>query len=134
MQTTSKIFWASFCTLIAAGMGFAIRSGVLDEWGAQFGFTKTDLGKITGGGLTGMAFTIIGFSLFADRIGYKLILIGAFLMHGLSAVVTLAATPVFEAYGQSSTYWCLYIGMFMFSLANGMCEAAINPLVATLDP
>jgi MFS family permease len=134
MQTTGKIFWASFLTLIAAGMGFAIRSGVLAEWGAQFGFTKTDLGTITGGGLTGMAFTIIGFSLFADRIGYRVILIGAFLLHSSSAVVTLAATPVFEAYGQTPTYWCLYIGMFMFSLANGMCEAAINPLVATLYP
>ncbi len=49
-------------------------------------------------------------------------------------MVTLAATPVFEAYGQNATYWCLYVGMFMFSLANGMCEAAINPLVATLYP
>ena len=134
MQTTGKIFWASFLTLIAAGMGFAIRSDVLAEWGAEFGFTKTDLGTITGGGLTGMAFTIIGFSLFADRIGYKMILIGAFLLHTSSAVVTLAATPVYHHHGQTPTYWCLYIGMFMFSLANGMCEAAINPLVATLYP
>ncbi|REK07899.1 MAG: MFS transporter [Planctomycetota bacterium] len=134
MQSTGKIFWASFLTLIAAGMGFAIRSDVLAEWGADFGFTQTDLGKITGGGLTGMAFTIIGFSLFADRIGYKPILIGAFLLHVASAALTLAATPVYEAYGQDATFYCLYIGMFMFSLANGMCEAAINPLVATLYP
>lgn len=134
MQSNGKIFWASFLTLIAAGMGFAIRGDVLAEWSANFGFTKTDLGTITGGGLTGMAFTIIGFSLFADRIGYKLILVGAFLLHVSSAAVTLAATPVFEAYGQNATYWCLYVGMFMFSLANGMCEAAINPLVATLYP
>jgi MFS family permease len=134
MQTSGKIFWASFLTLIAAGMGFAVRTDVLAEWGAKFGFTQTELGKITGGGLTGMAFTIIGFSLFADRIGYKLILIGAFLLHVSSAVVTLAATPVFEAYGKNATYNCLYYGMFMFSLANGMCEAAINPLVATLYP
>ena len=101
----------------------------------QFGFTKTDLGTITGGGLTGMAFTIIGFSLFADRVGYKLILIGAFLSPRLlRAWSPLAATPVFERTGKNATYWCLYVGMFMFSLANGMCEAAINPLVATLYP
>ncbi len=134
MQSTGKIFWASFLTLIAAGMGFAVRSDVLAEWGAAFGFTQTELGQITGGGLTGMAFTIIGFSLFADRIGYKLILIGAFLLHVSSAALTLAATPVFESYGKDATYSCLYWGMFMFSLANGMCEAAINPLVATLYP
>src|SRR6185369_12169618 len=134
MQSNGKIFFASFMTLIAAGVGFAVRGDVLAEWSRIFGFTKTDLGTITGGGLTGMAFTIIGFSLFADRVGYKLLLIGAFLLHVCSAAVTLAATPVYQAAGQNATYWCLYVGMFMFSLANGMCEAAINPLVATLYP
>lgn len=134
MQSNGKIFWASFLTLIAAGMGFAVRGDVLAEWSRIFGFTKTELGTITGGGLTGMAFTIIGFSLFADRVGYKALLIGAFLLHVSSALVTLAATPVFESAGKDATYWCLYVGMFMFSLANGMCEAAINPLVATLYP
>jgi MFS family permease len=134
MQSSGKIFWASFLTLIAAGTGFAVRGAVLGEWSRIFGFTQTELGTITGGGLTGMAFTIIGFSLFADRVGYKLILVGAFLLHVSSAIVTLAATPVFNAAGKDATYWCLYVGMFLFSLANGMCEAAINPLVATLYP
>jgi MFS family permease len=134
MQSNGKIFWASFLTLIAAGMGFAVRGDVLAEWSRIFGFTKTELGTITGGGLTGMAFTIIGFSFFADRVGYKLILIGAFLLHVSSAIVTLAATYVFHTSGKDATYWCLYVGMFMFSLGNGMCEAAINPLVATLYP
>ena len=54
------------------------------------------------------------------------------MLHALSAVVTLAATPVYAAMGKNATYWCLYWGMFMFSLANGLCETAINPLVATL--
>src|ERR1700704_6023745 len=134
MQSNRKIFFASFMTLIAAGMGFAVRGDVLAEWSRIFGFTKTELGTITGGGLTGMAFTIIGFSLFADRIGYKAILIGAFLLHVASAIITLAATYVFHTAGKDATYWCLYVGMFMFSLGNGMCEAAINPLVATLFP
>jgi MFS family permease len=134
MQSHGKIFWASFLTLIAAGTGFAVRGAVLAEWGKIFGFTQTELGVVTGAGLTGMAFTIIGFSLFADRVGYKTILVGAFLLHVSSAIVTLAATPLFDAVGQKATYWCLFLGGFMFSLANGMCEAAINPLVATLYP
>ncbi|MFO0789808.1 MAG: MFS transporter [Pirellulales bacterium] len=134
MQSNGKIFFASFMTLIAAGVGFAVRGDVLAEWSRLFGFTKTELGTITGGGLVGMAFTIIGFSLFADRVGYKAILIGAFLLHVLSAIVQLSATYVFHAAGKDATYWCLYVGMFMFSLGNGMCEAAINPLVATLYP
>ncbi len=128
------IFLASFLTLIAAGVGFAIRGGILGDWSAQFGFTKGELGTITGGGLVGFGVTIIIFSLFVDQIGYKPLLILAFVLHALSAVVTLAATPVFESAGKDATYWCLYIGMFMFALANGVCEAVINPLVATLYP
>lgn len=119
-------------TLIAAGVGFAIRGGILGDWGAQYGFTKGELGTITGGGLVGFGLTIIFCSLFVDQIGYKPLLVIAFLLHALSAVITLAATPVFQAAGRDATYWVLYIGMFTFALANGVCESVINPLVATL--
>ena len=129
-----QIFLASFMTLIAAGMGFAIRASILGDWEAEFGFTKAELGMITGGGLVGFGVTIIICSMFADRIGYRSVLFGAFALHVLSAVITFAATPVYEAAGKEATYQCLYWGMFMFALANGLCEAAINPLVATLYP
>src|SRR5690606_24518776 len=58
----------------------------------------------------------------------------AFIMHVVSAIVILAATPVYQAYGKDATYACLFWGMFIFSIANGLCEAAVNPLVATLYP
>jgi fucose permease len=129
-----SIFLASIMTLIAAGIGFAVRGAILGDWATQFGFTKTELGTITGGGLTGFGLTIIVCSLFADRIGYKTVLTGAFCLHLLSALITLAATFVFKSMGKDATYWVLFVGMFMFSLGNGLCEAAINPLTATLFP
>jgi MFS family permease len=132
MNNRFTLLVASFMTLIAAGVGFAIRGGILGDWGAQFGFTKGELGTITGGGLTGFGITILACSLIVDRVGYKSLLVVAFLLHALSAVITLAATPVFEASGKDATYWCLYIGMFMFALANGVCESVINPLIATV--
>ncbi|HUG18754.1 MAG TPA: MFS transporter [Planctomycetaceae bacterium] len=132
--STRAIFFASFMTLIAAGVGFAIRGGILGEWGREFGFTKFELGTITGGGLVGFGVVIVLASLITDYVGYKPILIVAFLLHVLSAVITLAATPVYAAAGKDATYWCLYIGMFMFAVANGLCEAVINPLVATIYP
>ena len=132
--STKAIFFASFMTLIAAGVGFAIRGGILGDWGAQFGFTKLELGQITGGGLVGFGVVILLASLITDNVGYKPILLVAFLLHLLSAVITLAATPVYAAYGKEATYSCLYWGMFMFAVANGLCEAVINPLVATLYP
>lgn len=130
----SALFIASFLTLIAAGIGFAVRGGILADWGSQFGFTKSELGSITGGGLVGFGVTIIFFSIFADLVGYKSLLMGAFLLHVLSAVITLAATPVYAAFGKDATYQCLYWGMFMFALGNGLCETVINPLVATIYP
>lgn len=134
MNNNKPLFIASFMTLIAAGVGFAIRGGILGDWGAQYGFTKFELGTITGGGLVGFGIVILLASLITDNVGYKPILLLAFILHVLSALITFAATPVFEAAGKDATYWCLYVGMFMFAVANGLCEAVINPLVATLYP
>jgi MFS family permease len=129
-----RLFWASFLTLIAAGIGFSIRGAILGDWSKQFGFTQGELGNITGGGLVGFGITIIALSFFADRVGYGPLMILAFLLHTASAVVTLAATPIFDAYGKEATFQCLYWGMFLFALGNGTCEAVINPLTATLFP
>ncbi|HEY1187834.1 MAG TPA: MFS transporter, partial [Gemmata sp.] len=68
------------------------------------------------------------------RFGYGKLMLVAFLLHASSAVVTLAATPVFNAYGKAGAFWCLNLGMWLFALGNGTCEAVINPLTATLFP
>jgi MFS family permease len=134
--TNEKIlFWASFATLIAAGIGFSVRGvSLLTDWGNQFGFTQTELGTITGGGLVGFGLAIIFFSFCADRFGYGKLMLVAFLLHASSAVVTIAATPVYGAYGKAGAFWCLNLGMWLFALGNGTCEAVINPLTATLFP
>jgi MFS family permease len=134
--TNEKIlFWASFATLIAAGIGFSVRGvDILKDWGNQFGFTQSELGTITGGGLVGFGLAIIFFSFCADRFGYGRLMLVAFLLHTSSAVVTFAATPVYAAYGKEGAFWCLNLGMWLFALGNGTCEAVINPLTATLFP
>lgn len=128
------LFWASFFTLIAAGIGFSVRGAIIKDWGNQFGFTQSELGTISGGGLFGFGMTIIVLSFVADWIGYGKLMLLAFVLYALSAVVTFAATPIYGMYGKEGTYWCLFIGAWLFSLANGTCEAVINPLTATLFP
>lgn len=128
------LFWASFLTLIAAGMGFSIRGEILADWGGQFGFTQTELGEITGMGLVGFGFTIIFFSFFADLVGYGKLMIIAFVLHVLTVALTLLAPVAFASAGKPGAFWCLYAGQLAFSLANGTCEAVINPLTATLYP
>src|SRR5262245_51140259 len=101
-----RLFWASFLTLIAAGVGFSVRGAILGDWANQFGFTQSELGGITGFGLVGFGFTIIGFSFVADRIGFAPLMVLAFLMHVSSAIITLVAGPVFAATDKTGAYWC----------------------------
>ncbi len=133
-KNRGQLMCASFLTLVAAGMGFAVRAGLLRTWGEAFGFTQTELGTITGGGIVGFGLMLMVASQFADRIGYKAMLSIGFVFHLCSFIGTLAATRVYEVAGKDATFQCLYWGMFMFALGNGFCETAINPLVANLYP
>ena len=65
-----RLLWAGFVAILAAGMGFGIRGGIFDNWGAEFGFTATQLGAIGGAGFSGFCFGIIIGGLVCDRIGY----------------------------------------------------------------
>lgn len=123
-----RLLWAGFMAILAAGAGFALRGGILDNWGSEFGFTATQLGAIGGAGFTGFCFGIIVGGVVCDKIGYGKLVIAAFALHVLSAFVTFGATSPDNAYRM------LVIGMFIFAYANGTLEAVANPLVATLFP
>jgi fucose permease len=122
-----RLLYAGFMAILAAGVGFAIRGGIFDNWGAEFGFTASQLGAIGGAGFSGFCFGIIIGGVICDRVGYGKLVIVAFAAHMLSAFVT------FTAKGPSA-YNSLYWGMFIFAYANGTLEAVANPLVATLFP
>lgn len=129
-----RLLWAGFMAILAAGVGFSIRAGVLRQWAEQYGFTMTELGQITGGGLTGFGIIILLGSLIADKVGYGKLMGLAFLTHLVSAILTLAAGAAFTSGGKDAAFQCLYWGMFLFAVGNGICEAVVNPLVATLFP
>ncbi|MBA4029999.1 MAG: MFS transporter [Planctomyces sp.] len=129
-----RLLWAGFTAILAAGVGYAVRGGILTQWANQFSFTMTELGTITGGGLTGFGIVIILSSLVADKLGYGKLMIAAFILHLISAGLTLAAPFVFSTSGKDATFYCLFIGMFIFAIGNGLCEAVVNPMTATLFP
>ena len=134
VPNASRLLWAGFMAILAAGVGFAIRGGILGQWAEQYGFTQTELGAITGGGLTGFGIIILLSSLIADRIGFGPLMFGAFLMHLASAGLTLATGAAFAAGGKPLAFQCLFWGMFLFAIGNGIAEAVVNPLVAALFP
>src|SRR5687767_1779296 len=131
----SRLLWAGFMAILAAGVGFAIRGGIFDYWGKEFGFTGAQLGAIGGAGLSGFCFGIIIGGVVCDKIGYGKLVVAAFLLHILSFAVTMMAVPGDGSEAARTTaYNFLFGGMFIFALANGTLEAVANPLVATLYP
>jgi MFS family permease len=126
-----RLLWAGFLAIFAAGIGFGIRGGILANWAADFGFTGAQLGAIGGAGFTGFCFGIIIGGVVVDRIGYGKLVVAAFVFHMLSALIALSAT---KGQSQNTAYLLLYIGTFVFALANGTLEAVANPLVSTLFP
>ena len=128
-SNAKRLLWAGFMAILAAGIGFSIRGGFLDNWRAEYGFTDKEVGDINGIGFTGFCFGIIIGGIICDKIGYGKLVITAFALHVLSAVITFAPNPEMskETVGQLLTG-----GSFLFALANGVLEAVANPLVATL--
>lgn len=129
-----RLLYAGFMAILAAGVGFSIRAGILGQWAEQYGFTMTELGAITGGGLTGFGIIILLSSFIADAVGYGKLMGAALVTHLLSAGLTLAAGAAFASGGKEAAFQCLYWGMFLFAIGNGICEAVVNPLVAALFP
>lgn len=123
-----RLLWAGFMAILAAGVGFAIRGGIFDNWGKDFNFTAAQLGAIGGAGFSGFCFGIILGGVIVDKIGYGKLVALALICHILSAFVTFGASTPDNAYNM------LFWGMFIFAYANGTLEAVANPLVATLFP
>lgn len=122
-----RLLWAGFMAILAAGVGFAIRGGIFDNWAKEFGFTGAQLGAIGGMGFNGFCFGIILGGVIVDKVGYGKLVVLAFLLHVVSALVTFTASG-------GNAYMVLSLGMFIFAFANGTLEAVANPLVATLFP
>jgi len=131
VPNAKRLLWAGFMAILAAGVGFGIRGGILANWAADFGFTGAQLGAIGGAGFTGFCFGIIIGGVVVDKIGYGKLVFAAFLFHVLSAFITFGAHT---GQSQDAAYQLLYWGTFVFALANGTLEAVANPLVSTLFP
>ncbi len=134
VENRFRLLMAGFLALIAAGMGFAVRAALLKPWSEDFGFTFTELGQITGGGLLGFGVVILFTGFLLDLLGYRVLLFIALACHIVSAVMLFFAVPVYEQFGQDATYQVLFWSTFIFAVANGICEGVINPLTAAIYP
>lgn len=116
------IFWASFLSLLAAGVGFAYRVMVLGTWQTEFNLTGAEVGAIFGASLWPIAVTMILFSLVVDSVGHKPSMYCAFVLQFVSGILTfLADSP-------ETLYWAAICA----GLGHGVVEAVINPVCASI--
>jgi len=134
------LFWGCFIALICTSYAFISRmilSG--GQFVTDFGLDKVAVGELQGAGIWPFGVSIIVFSLFIDRIGYKVAMIFSFIsylaytamaiaaygaIHGVSGEALIAA--------QKHGYHLLYWGSIILGLGNGTVEAYANPVVTTM--
>lgn len=119
-----RLFFASCMALIATSVAFAVVGNVMNPLKAEFILTNTEVGWIGGAALWGFSVSMIIFGPMCDKIGFKPILIGAFIAHLTGPLLMIAATG----------FWMLFAGAWIIAFGNGLVEAATNPLVVALYP
>ncbi len=117
-----RLFLASCIALVVTAMTLAIRAGILSQLGAEFQLSDTQLGWINAMAFLGFPIAMLIGGPLCDVVGMGRLLILAFFAHLLGLVMTIFA----------GGFWTLFISTFLIGFANGMVEAACNPLVTAM--
>lgn len=134
------LFWGCFVALITTSYAFISRMILCGgQFITDFGLDKVQVGELQGAGIWPFGVSIIVFSLFIDRIGYKTAMVFSFVCYAIYTGMAAAAYGVIQGLegeallsAQKRGYWLLYWGSIILGLGNGTVEAYINPVVATL--
>lgn len=119
-----RLFLGSCVALIATSVAFATVGAIMLALKRDFVLTNQEVGWIGGAALWGFAVSQLVFAPLCDTLGMRFLLRLSFLGH-------LAGTLVMVLAGG---FWGLFGGALIIAMANGLVEAACNPLVATLFP
>ena len=103
-------------------MSFAIRGDLMGDFESLFAMSKTDVGWIAGAAFWGFGLSILVGGPLCDLVGMGTLLRLAAAGHIGGAIATVAAT----------NFTVLFAATLVIGIANGLVEAAINPLVATM--
>src|SRR5438093_1547364 len=117
-----RLFTAGCVALVATAMSFAIRGDIMGDFERLFSLTKTDVGWIAGAAFWGFGFSILLGGPLCDLLGMGVLLRIAALGHIGGALATIVAP----------NFTILFAATLVIGVANGLVEAAINPLVATI--
>lgn len=120
----NRIFLASCLALTVTSMTFAIRARLETVFQVDYGLTSQDIGLAFGPAFWGFTLAMVIGGPLVDLFGMKRIVSLAFIGHAIGIVLTIFAFD----------FWTLFWGTLFIGIGNGMVEAALNPLIATLYP
>jgi MFS family permease len=134
------LFWGCFIALITTSYAFISRMILCGgQFKMDFGLDNVVAGELQGAGVWSFGVSIILFSLFIDRIGYKVAMIFSFVSYLIYTGMAIAAYGCIHgltgdalAAGQKHGYQLLYWGSIILGLGNGTVEAYANPIVSTM--
>lgn len=134
------LFWGSFIAIVTTSYAFISRMILCGgQIATDFGLDKVSIGELQGAGIWPFGVSIIIFSLFIDRIGYKVAMIFSFVSYLIYTAMAFAAYQSIHGLtgdalvaGQKHGYQLLYWGSIILGLGNGSVEAYANPIVATM--
>ncbi len=118
----SRLFTASCIALIATAMSFAIRGDIMGDFERVFVLDKVQVGWIGGAAFWGFGLSILFGGPLCDILGMGTLLRLAALGHIGGILLTIFA-PNFTV---------LFAATVIIGIANGLIEAAVNPLIATI--
>jgi MFS family permease len=124
-----RLFLASCLSLVVTAMIFALRGNVEDAVIKTSGFfseatARADYGWISTMAFFGFAISILVASPMLDNLGMRNLLYLAFGLH-IIGVLGFIAAP---------SYTVMTLAMLLAGFGNGLVEAVINPLIATIYP
>ena len=117
-----RLFIASCVALIATAMSFAIRGDIMGDVQRLLALDDVQIGWILGAAFWGFGLSILIGGPLCDVLGMGTILRLAALGHIVGALMTVFST----------TFAMFFAATVIVGIANGLVEAAINPLVATI--
>lgn len=117
-----RLFIASCLSLIVTAMIFVIRGDIAPQIEPAFGLSHEDYAFVSTMAFFGFAASILVASPMLDALGMRNLLYLAFALH-IGGVLAFIFAP---------NYTVLYLSMLFAGFGNGLVEAVINPLTATI--
>ncbi len=125
----AMLFFVSCVALATTAFIFSLRAAIMGDLEGAFAMDAETIGKATASAFLAFAIAIAVGSPMCDVVGMGNLLRLAALLNIIGVLMVIFTGSLT---GIASPFWILWLGMFLAGLGNGLVEAVINPLIASI--